>query len=330
LEELQSIFLVNEPNLIESEDRFSISNTTYLLVSENLSEMAFDYQKLKTVVKTMKAGVTDKKTGNRRLIGMTINQSLALIKEGRIADAIETVDLKLRMFVNNPDLLLMKARCLTSKQEPDYGTIRTLLKKSIESGQSKELAYELLYRSELALGSPNGMLEVSTRALELKDSNPESWLKRLAGAYVTRAENRDAGAAIQDLMEASLALTKSLEWDSVFSRDLRIEELHRLHDLIWIKLERDLTYSWLSSFDIVMTLIKRGDSRTSVYSNARRCLDEARTEGKMSKGKIEAYGICVKKFINQMESRSASDKRDKLFLDLSSGLDVSGFGELNK
>jgi len=320
LEELQSLFLVNEPKFIESEDRFSISNTTHLLVAENVSDMAYDYQKLKNDIKTMKSGVPDQKKGNRRLIGMAISQSLALIKENRIPDAIKTVDQQLIRFPKNSDLLLMKARCLSSNESPKYEDIKRLLKESIESGQKKELAYELLYKSERKLNSASGMLEVSTRAYQLNNSNEEVWLLRLANAYVAMSEVRDASSVIKDLMHASDALTMSMERSNKFTRDIRIKELNLLHDLIWKKLEVDATYSWLSSFDIVMELIVRGDSRTSLYLNARRCLDEARTESTMSKGKLDAYMICVEKFIRHIKSRPIPDQKSRPFNDLTSGL----------
>jgi tetratricopeptide (TPR) repeat protein len=315
LEELQSLFLVSEPRIIDSEERFSISNTTALIVSGIIEKLAFDFQKLKTAVKTIRVAPSSKKTGNRKMVGLAINQSLALLKENRLKEAIETVDSVLRKLPDNPDLLLMKSRCLTDKEKPDYSSIRVMLRKSVLEGQKKELAFELWFGCEENLESPNGMIECAEQALKLIDADESKWCERLARAYLIRSKLRTGSAELSDLMDASLALTKSLENINGVAKELRVQELYELHNLIWKFLETG-SISWLSSFDEVLKLIKRGDCRTAMYANARRCLSEASFEPNFTGKKIDAYQICVRKFKDCLDSRSTKDKSDRPFHDL--------------
>ena len=320
LEELQSLFLVNEPKLIESEERFSISSTTALIISEIQSDMAFDYKKLKNTIKSMKVGPSAKKTGNTRKVGLAINQAIALIRDNRISEAIETVDHQLRILNENPDLLLMKARCLASLEKPDHEKIRGLLRRSHSAGQRKELLFDLWFNAETKLNSANGIIEVSQKALEAQDFDRKSWLERMARGLVLRSQYRDLDSEIKDLMEASDFLTDSLDLLDRTPKEIRIEELNSLHNLIWSKLEASNDHSWLTCFDMVLEMIKRGDIRTKMYANARRCLSEALVEGKPSEKKKVAYNLRVDRFFDLLKNRPEKDKTDRPFSDIKDSL----------
>ncbi|HGF4928779.1 TPA: RNA-binding domain-containing protein [Vibrio parahaemolyticus] len=322
LEELQSLFLVNEPKIIDSEQRFSISNTTSLIVSEISKEMAFDHKKLKDVVKNMKAGPVAKKSGNRRKVGLAINQAVALLKDGRIPEALETVENELRGMKENPDLLLMKGRCLLHTDKPDYDQIRVLFRTSHKNGQSKSLLFELWLQTEQKLNSSNGIIEVAQKALESDDIDSIRWYERLARGYILRANNRSSDlnkstdSEIKDLMDASLALTNTLSGLDKASKEIRIEELNSLHDVIWNKIENSNFFSWLSSFDILHELVGRGDTRTSMYLALDRCLVEAKQERPQTKKKKEAIDICHNKLVRLLESRPEKDQVDRPFWDI--------------
>jgi hypothetical protein len=321
LEEIQSLFLVNEPRIIDTEERFSVSNTTSLVVAEIKDQLAFDYKKIQEAAKRFREKPVGAKEGNRKRVGLAINQAIALLNEGRSDDAIKTIDAELKSFKNNSDLLLMKARCFYQNEQRNFEIIRQLSKSSIDEGQNKELAYEYWYVSEEHIGSINGMLEVSSKAVQFRNFDTNKWLERLANSYVRRSALREGEDAIKDIIEASTALTKTLDSLSGAAKDLRIQELYSLHDLLWIMLEASKYHSWLSIFDEMYKLIKQGDSRTSMYRNAARCLLEAKSEKKMTEAKLEAYSICKDKFIILLESRSLKDIADRPFGDLIKSLD---------
>ena len=320
LEELQSLFLVNEPKIIDTEERFSVSNTTYLVVSEIKSELAFDHKHLQDSVKRLRERPIDAKEGNRRKVGLAINQAIALLNEGRSDDAIRTIDAELKSFKNNHDLLLMKARCFYQNENRDYEKIRDLAKSAIEEGQTKELAYEYWYISEEKFESVNGMLEVSSKAVQFKNFDVNRWLERQANAFVRRSALRDGEDSIKDILEASSSLTKTLDLLNGAAKDLRVQDLYSLHDLLWNKLEASRYHSWLSIFDEMYNLIKQGDTRTSMYRNTARCLIEAKSEKKMTDAKSEAYAICKTKFLRMLESRTQKDLHDRPFEDLINSL----------
>lgn len=294
LEELQALFLVNEPRLIESEERFSISNTTALIISGIKGEMAFDFKKLSDTVKKMKIGPSSKKTDNRKRVGLAINQSIALLKAERYDEAIETIDNELRKLTNNPDLLLMKGRCLITHSKPKYEEARRILRLSVLNGQKKELAYELWYSTEENLTSSHGMIESSLEALKLNDINKVNWYERLARGYLLRSKVRSGCSPLTDMMEASLALTKSLIDLNYTSKELRHQEIAELNNLIWEYLN-STDISWLSSFNDIYTLINNGDHRIIMCERARKCLHNVKLEPNFSTSKQEAYSICERK-----------------------------------
>ncbi|MDH2434100.1 NB-ARC domain-containing protein [Pokkaliibacter sp. MBI-7] len=316
IEELQSLFLVNEPKIIDEEERFSLSNTTSLIIGSMTSDLAFDHKKLLTTAKSMREKPVEKKSGNRRKIGIAINQAMALIKEGLYQKALETVDAELKHLKDNPDLLLMKARCLLSFEKPNKGEAEELLRRAISQGQEKEIAYELWFKAEEDSNSANGIIEVSEKALALTDSNKNRWNERIAKGYILRSKLRDTHSAIRDLNDANNHLTKTLENLSGVDKEIRIAELNSLHDLIWKTLEQDSDISWLTAFDYIYNLIKQGDLRTVMYKAAKRCLDEEKSEKRRGEKRAEVYRICLDKFSNLLNERSSKDKTDRPFTDL--------------
>jgi len=316
IEELQSLFLVNEPKIIESESRFSISNSTSIMVGDLASRLVVDFNKLKHQVEKLRDGGGSKKVGNRKKIGLAINQAMALLKDENYKDALETIDNELKSFKEHPDLLLMKARCLLKQSDPDYENARKILLKAVEKGQKKELAFELWYEVELAYGSPNGMIDCASKALEQHNIDGDQWMERQARGYLLRSKNRGDDGYVDDLIEASKSLSKTLKHKHRASRDFRVQQLNVLHDTIWNKLESSGKISWLSSFDIVVDLIKAGDIRTVMYKNASRCLEEAKMEPNFSGKKFEAYKICLDKFYSILNDRSSKDKIKRPFEDL--------------
>lgn len=316
LEELQSLFLVDEPRIINAEQRFSISNTTALLVGSNENELAHDYKKIQELVKKSKSDIGDKKTGNRYKIGLAIRQCIALLDDNRVNDAIATVDKELSNFPSNPDLLLMKARCLLNDENPNYEKVRGILKNSIAKGQQKEIAFELWYESEQKLESANGIIEVSNAALQVGDINHRNWYKRLARGYLLRAKYRGGHAQIKDYQDASLNLVKLLRVVSISEKDSIVNQLYMIHDQIWMHLEKDNNYGWLNVFDNIYDLIRSGDKRTVMYQRCFRCLIETKHEHNNSEKKEVSYNIRKDKLLEILDKRSSKDKLDRPFDDL--------------
>lgn len=321
LEELQSLFLVDEPKIINSEERFSVSNTTTLIVSANVKDLAHDYQRLNQSIKALRTQSGDRKKGNRFKVGAAIRQALALLKDERVPEAIDTITKELVSFPDNPDLILMKARCLIYTEKPDYEKIRNFIKISIGKGQRKEIAYQLWYDVEQKLESANGIIEVSLSATEVDEFNKKNWYERLSNGYLLRSKFRDGQAFLKDLNDASEALSKVLKLANISEKEIVKDQLYKLHDKIWYRLERDNEYGWLNVFDMVFSLIKRGDARTLMFQRCCRCLIEVNSEGKLSDKKEIAYEARKNKFISFLNTRSNKDKVDRPFDDLMESLE---------
>ncbi len=322
IEQLSSLFLVEEPQIIESERRYSLSTTTALTVAKNAKDLSPSYKALERSVKETRKGVSSKKTGNRHFVGLAISQANSLLKERKIVEAIETVNNELNRFSGNPDLLLMKARCLMSQENSDYNSARELLNEAIKGGQSKELALELLFECENHLKMPNGMIECAESAIQGFGQHGDRWHERLAQGLLLRSNSREGEEKVRDLSAASHALSATLQFLNTSEKVRRVSELRSLNDITWQRLENDESISWLSSFDFVMGLIRDGDARTAMYERAVRCIDEAKAEPARSKGKQDAIDICAIKIAEQINNRNDHDKEDRPFSDLLERLSV--------
>ncbi|HHQ4088124.1 TPA: hypothetical protein ACSPZB_004713, partial [Citrobacter freundii] len=197
--ELNSLFLVNTPQFIENEARFSISTTTKLIVGGLQEKLAADYKKLKLSIQKLRSGLpTPGKKGNMQRIGLAISQALALMREERESEAIATITTELQRQPKNPDLLLAHARCLIQSKRPDYETARTILQSAHENGQEKEMLFDFWFNCESQLGSIAGETEVCRKALKLKLNKEYKWSYQLAKSLVRRSSLRSGVDKVND------------------------------------------------------------------------------------------------------------------------------------
>ncbi|GAC20303.1 ATP-binding protein [Paraglaciecola arctica] len=320
LEELKSLFLVNEPRFIESEERYSISNTTALIVERKASNMAIDHKRIDTAVKQMRRGVKRSNKPNSKEIGAAISQADALLKDHKVYDAISTVDSVLNQYKKHPDLLLMKGRCLMHSDILDYEKSRQLIKHSINAGQNKELAFDLLYICETKLENNTGAIEVCSKAHEQSGFNNSSWAERLAKELVQRSFRRKGDSRISDLMESSSVLGSSLKSLSNLAKEQKVLELSEIHDLIWSELENVTDLTWLSKYDTCAELIERGDIRTLSFRRAFSCIERAYKEPRPSTKKKEALEIVILKFSKLLSKTKSNEVQVKLCEELSNEL----------
>ena len=319
LEELQSLFLVSEPRLIENESRFTTSSTTSILVLERKSTLAFDHAQLEKKVKELRKGVPfQRKEGNRKKVGQAITQAIAFIKENDFRSALNTIDSQLKNQKNHPDLLLFKGRILLDKEQPDVSKSKDFLRKSYNFGQRKPLLFDYWFLAEERSSSANGMIEVASHALAENISDKPSWNYKLARGFIIRSKARDGLHKLDDLMEASSCLSKVIRDQSAASRQIRIQESNELHDLILHFVFEIDTISWISSFEYVLKIIKNGDTRTVMYRRASECLLEVKSEltTNFKEKKKAAYDVKISQFRELLDSRPESDKRDRPFHDL--------------
>jgi hypothetical protein len=287
LQELQSLFLVNAPRFIDNEERFSISTTTKLIVDSIQENLATDYSKLKKEIQKSRFGLnTSGKKGNVKRIGFAISQALALMKENREIEAITTITNELKRQPNNPDLLLAHARCIIQSDAPDYEAARKILKSAYDNGQDKEMLFDFWYNCESSLGSTAGEIEVSRLAISKNKFKEFKWFYYLAKSLVARSSLRSGLDKINDLMEASLYLSRAIKDPQNRNRDEHKSDSYEIHNLVWKLIESDVSISWVQSFDHMMSIIDHGDRRINMYMNAHACIVKAEAEAKTSRAKI--------------------------------------------
>lgn len=284
--ELNSLFLVNTPQFIENEARFSISTTTKLIIEGLQETLATDYKKLKLSIQKLRSGLSmPGKKGNTQRIGLAISQALALMREERENEAITTITTELQRQPKSRDLLLAHARCLIQSKKPDYETARTILQSAYENGQEKEMLFDFWFNCENNLGSTAGEIEVCRKALIIKSNKECKWSYLLAKSLVRRSSLRSGVDKVNDLMEASLYMSKSIKDSQNKNRENHILESYEMHNLIWKLLENDTSISWSQSFKLMMDIIDHGDLRFIVFENSHRCIIEAEAEARTARAK---------------------------------------------
>lgn len=284
--ELNSLFLVNTPQFIENEARFSISTTTKLIIDGMQETLAADYKKLKLSIDKSRSGLSvPGKKGNTQRIGLAISQALALMREERENEAITTITTELQRQPKNSDLLLAHARCLIQSKKPDYDTARNILQSAYDSGQEKEMLFDFWFNCESKLGSIAGEIEVCRKALKIKSNKEFKWSYELAKSLVRRSSLRSGVDKVNDLIEASLYISKSIKDPQNKNRETLVSESYEMHNLIWKLLEGDTSISWSQSFEFMIDIIGHGDLRIIVFSNAHRCIIEAEAEARTIRAK---------------------------------------------
>jgi len=284
--ELNSLFLVNTPQFIENESRFSISTTTKLIVEGIQEKLAADYKKINLSIKQLRSGGGSAgKKGNTKRIGLAINQALALMRADRETEAITTITNELQRQPKNKDLLLAHARCLIKSKKPNYDDARVILQSSYDNGQEKEMLFDYWFNCESKLGSATGEIEVCRKALKIKGIKAYKWSYELAKSLAKRSSIRSGIDKINDLMEASLHISKSIKDSQNQDRETHVSESYEMHNIIWKLLENDSSISWIQSFEFMMNMIEHGDLRIITFTNAHRCITEAEAEARTIRAK---------------------------------------------
>lgn len=273
INELMSLFLVDSPRLIRSEPRYKIQANTALLLSQLENELVTDPRVIEREVKKIRSGNhASKRAGQRKEVGVAINQALALLREGRASDALKTIDNAAKTIKKNPDLLLMRGRCLLKQRPPKIDEARKCFREAYDSGQRREILYDLWYGAEVEAEHPNGIVEVSQ--LAIKDlSETSEWLSRRAyGKWLLARSQQSSGnhlSAISNLREASKDFSAVIRKSSREARDDAVAAACKCNDEAWaLATSSTDRHSMIVAFDIAVEAIERGDLRNLNFSNA--------------------------------------------------------------
>lgn len=269
IEELQALFLLNAPTLIKGEPRFTTSSSTRLLVIENAKLLVADHAAIEKSIQRLR--VAPQRIRRDQHVGRAITQAIALSREHRHDDALETVTVALREAPDNADLRACLATCLffRARFEADRNSLddaRKEFRKSHQLGQRKSSVFEYWYDAEALAEDWMSAVEVATLAEGEAADRPDFWQRRKAAAHLELARAHSSRVSIETaLAEYYLAADEigAVLKAMVGNRNALFELLWQIHDEAW-RLHRanfgevpDLRFA----FENIKLAIHRGDMR---------------------------------------------------------------------
>lgn len=329
IDELQNLFLLSAPSLIEEEPRFEVNDITIRIVRERANQLVSGYSSLKGDVRRIRAnkGATSR-ISNRRKIGHAITQALALLRDRRPLDANRTIDNELENSPNHPDLLVTRGQCLLAR-DGKLEEAREVLRRAYDAGQRKDLLFKFWYDAEERAGSAPGMLEVADSALKAdRVTENEYWNGKKARALLSRAVTRskagDRSGALQDLDAASRLVVTAVHGARGHVKQEAIEDARSINDLYWDLASRTSDVTWSAIFDAVWRQVEAGDIRTIMYKRSSEALEEWVHEARgqqASDSMRNAILHRVKKVKDGLNTRRSKDREERPFSDIFELLD---------
>ncbi|MDD5036134.1 MAG: putative DNA binding domain-containing protein [Methylococcaceae bacterium] len=320
INELSSLFLLKTITFIETEPRYAVSNNTAILVSQDRASLLTDPKVIENKIKSLRNSAAQKKErGISRLIGMAINQSIALFRAKRGEEALETIQSALKISPNHKDLLFAKARCLMSLSPPHIEEARKTFRLAFKYGQIKSDFFDHWHDAELQAKNPIEIIEVCNLAIKNNASDKLDWELNKAMGYWILAQNHKAGGnslgALETLADADDILFKVIK-DSDGPRKMQAREWSReFHNEIW---ELGSGYSdrqsTINAFDMTVNAIRHKDDRSIWYDRALKALDWlARSSGETNERWINFLDQNINQILTLAKQNEQSLIRDDMY-----------------
>lgn len=213
LQELQRLFLVPKPKLIEGEQRFEVNVNTRALVRECYGSSQ-EYRKIQDAYRTISKGVPEAARGD---VGASIRQALFLSRALKSKEAEETLSKALARKPNNPDLLAVLGRVYQEWKPPRVTDARESFRRACQLKCKRPQMYEHWCSMELEGREWSKAVDAAERGLKLLPKNRT--LLFLAG-YARHRLGRDLQQGIHEdraaehftearmLLEAALRLPR--------------------------------------------------------------------------------------------------------------------------
>jgi hypothetical protein len=267
--ELESLFLVEAPKIIQSQPRYAMSSITAMIVLGQKEQFAFDCGKIEKRIKEIKSGAANGISKSvRQKVGTAVSQAIALARQGSHPEAIETVNVALRSSNGNPDLLLLRGRLWMNSNPPSLDFARRDFAASHAAGCRKPLLFDLWLQAERRAGYGQGIIDVCTLAAEAAPEDRAIWSERKAEGFVlaglVRDKSGDVSGAVEELASAAGEMRFAL--DSGEASESGEELLTLIHDRILNYLPRVSDHGMRIS--VVDDILKRGDRRPAVFERA--------------------------------------------------------------
>lgn len=314
VEELKSLFLIENPSYIDSEPRFEVPSTTSSLVISNKEKLVTDHRAVETAVRKSRAhNESQGESKKKKNVGLAINQAFALIKEERSFEALETIKNALKSEKKHPDLILTLARIKLQHFPKLLNESRKDFKEAYNAGQRKQMLYDLWFDAEYQANHPQGMIEVSDLVIQSTRPPSSDWFyKKSLGEWLVAQnliKSRNYLGAFSYVKNAQHSVNKAIR----FSNPEKIPELigvsKKLTDEAWsVAQSIDMKDGWIDALDITQAAIKYGDIRHSNFKHALFSLERLVELGfKESKNGKSFIALSIKNLEKNMEIKKKGE-----------------------
>jgi len=273
---LSSLFLVEAPKL-GSENRIRVSETTGRLVLSIRRELVADYTRIEKIIRDFRATAQEgpKQTTNK-LIGAAILQASALERQGKIEEALETLNHAIRKTAKGKrgDLLAYVGYLHSRKTPPEFELSRRACREAFNEACLKPRLFETWFSVEWELGNYPGTEEVARVALDKIIEPVFEWKIRLAAALSSKAHSQGGGrislSVLPSYLEASRELSEAIRLAPLDEANKWRSNLEDTNDLIY-RASLDAVMSPLDRLAVIRhltTFIHQGDWRIRNYARA--------------------------------------------------------------
>jgi len=223
--ELQRLFLVPRPGIIEGLPRFSMNSNTKSLVLQ-VMQGRLELKRVREAVTAM-TGKVYQDIGRRSQIGAVVSQAAGLVRSGEYVTAEATISKGLERFPQDPDLLGAMGWVYKNWKPPRYVEARERFLRSAELKCKNDQMYRHWYEMEEQLGNWEGAAEAAGAARKVFEKNI-LWTFRLgyalsrhgqrllselqprAAVYLARAQ-RILGGLANDIGQLNVPLDSDLD-----------------------------------------------------------------------------------------------------------------------
>ena len=263
--ELQTLFLVDAPKIIEKEPRFSVAESTAIAVRESAEDLVADHQRLLMAAREfLKKVATTSGAGAKKRVGLVVNQAIALISAGQRDSAIETVEAALKNMPDNPDLLMLKGRCL---RESNPSEAADALNAAFKQGQRKPLLFDMWYQALIIQGHFAPAVDVANLAIDC-GLDRLTWYPLRARALVEigvvrhRDGNIDTAVEVLQKAAADFGAAAIISRSSAKQSNTYSSDFVSVNDITWaIAIKGSGLNANLLAFDVAKNALQLGDRR---------------------------------------------------------------------
>lgn len=210
LKELQRLFLIPKPRLIEGEQRFEVNVNTRALVREVYGSSE-QYRRMEAAYRVINEGASKTVSGDIEAI---LRQAVFLTKARRLEEAEQLLSTALEKYHSNSEIIAFLGQVYAGSQPPRLTDARETFKRAWQLKHSQPEMYESWVRMELGQREWSKAIEAAEKGLDKKFNSKA--LLYLAGKASSEMGKELLGKLFYDrankhLSEAKRSLKSALE-----------------------------------------------------------------------------------------------------------------------